>query len=330
MADPASGATVKCVEAGEDDNAEELVASLGLPQGARPVILVCGSANLGAREEQRCREALGPAVRDAAFAAGAAVVDGGTDAGVMRVVGRARAADPSAIPVLIGVAPRRRVVLPGEQVEGVPSEPHHTHAVLTPGAEFGAERQTLFDITAALAGSHPIAVVLAGGGAEATNEALEAASRGWPLLVLAGTDGTADKVAAHRDGHPGDETIARLAEYDRTTVVGEDGPRFAAYLAWTLIRDRPVLKSAWCRFAAYERAARTMQTRYIRMLLLLLAVGLCATGTAAFQHDLAGRSPRRGRGTLVRHRAPRVARAPRRLEPAAGVRQTVDRLSRRG
>lgn len=292
MADPGSGAPVKSVEAGEDDDAAGLVAALGLEQGTQPAILVCGGAKLGARDEQRCREVLGPAVRDAAFAARAVVVDGGTDAGVMRVVGRARAADPSAIRVLVGVAPRSKVALPGEDREGVAVEPHHTHAVLTPGAEFGAERGTLFDITAALAGSHPVAVVLAGGGTEARNEALEAARRGWPLLVLARTGGTADAVVAHRDDQAPE--IASLAEYDRTTVVGEDAPRLAAHLVWTLIRDRPVLKSAWCRFAAYDDAADAMQKRYVGMLAALLALGLAATGAAAFQQDLADAGAKAG------------------------------------
>jgi hypothetical protein len=287
VADPGFGATVKSVEAGEDDDAARLLAVLGLAQGAQPVILVCGGAKLGPREEQRCREALGPAVRDAAFAAAAVVVDGGTDAGVMRVVGRARAAAPSAIQVLVGVAPRSKVALPGEDRDGVAVEPHHTHAVLTPGTEFGDERGTLFDMTAALAGPHNVAVVLAGGGTEARNEALEAVRRGWPLLVLAGTGDTADAVAAHRDGQLAGAEIESLAEYDRTTVVGEGRPGLAAHLTWTLIRDRPVLKSAWCRFAAYEDAAGAMQTRYFATLTALLALGLAATGAAAFQHDLA-------------------------------------------
>jgi hypothetical protein len=205
----------------------------------------------------------------------------------MRSVGRARDADHSAIPLLVGVAPRRKVVLPGEHGGGVAFEPHHTHAVLTPGAEFGAERETLFDITAALAGSHPIAVVLAGGGTHARDEALEAVRRGWPLLVLAGTGGTADAVATHRDGRLGAGETASLAEYDRTTIVGENRPGLGAHLTWALIRDRPVLKSAWCRFAAYEDAAVAMQKRYVGMLVVLLTVGIAATGMAAFQHDLA-------------------------------------------
>ena len=286
MADPGPGATVRSVEASEDDDPAGLVAALGLTHGARPVILVCGGATLGPEEEQRCREVLGPAVRDAAFATAAVVVDGGTDAGVMRVVGQARAAGPSAIQALVGVAPRSKVTLPGENRGGVAVEPHHTQAVLTPGAEFGAERETLFDITAALAGSHNIAVVLAGGGPEARNEALEAVGRGWPLLVLARTGGTADAVAGHSERPSADAEIKTLAEYDRSTVVGDDKPGLAAHLTWTLLRDRPVLKSAWCRFAAYDDAAAAMQKRYVRMLTALLVLGLAATGAAAFQQDL--------------------------------------------
>ncbi|MGH3426192.1 MAG: DUF4231 domain-containing protein, partial [Mycobacteriales bacterium] len=320
MPDPGSGTRIEWVEAGESDDPARLLAALGLREGGQPVILVCGGAKLGGKEAQLCRDALGPAVSDAAFAARAAVVDGGTDAGVMSIVGRARAADRLAIPVLVGVAPRRKVLLPGERGDGVALEANHTHVVLAPGAEFGAERQTLFDTTAALAGSHPIAVVLAGGGTQARNEALETARRGWPLLVLAKTGGTAAKVAAHRAGRRGDEEIASLAEYDRTTVVGGDRPGLAAHLVWTLIRDRPVLKSAWCRCAAYEDAAATMQKRYVRMLWALLDVGLVATGMAAFQQDLADASVAAGdfaRGCAIvlptmlvglvgwnRHRAP--------------------------
>jgi SLOG in TRPM, prokaryote/SMODS and SLOG-associating 2TM effector domain 1/Protein of unknown function (DUF4231) len=285
--DPGSGTRITCVKAGKRSDPAKLLARLGLREDARPVILVCGGAKLGAEEAQRCLGALGQAVSDAAFGTGAAVVDGGTNAGVMSIVGQARAADPSAIDVLVGVAPQGKVLLPGKRGDGVTLEPNHTHAVLAPGTEFGAERETLFDITAALAGSYPVAVVLAGGGAQARNEALETARRGWPLLVLAGTGGTADAVVAYRKGRGGAEGIAGLAEYDRMTVVEEDGPGLAAHLVWTLIRDRPVLKSAWCRFAAYDDAAAMMQKRYDRMLWALLAVVLAATGMAAFQQDLA-------------------------------------------
>ena len=116
VADPGSGARVKSVEAGKDDDTPGLVVALGLEQGAPPAILVCGGAKLGAKDEQRCHEVLGPAVRDAAFAARAVVVDGATNAGVMRVVGQARAA-PLRDPVLVGVAPRSKVALPGEDRE---------------------------------------------------------------------------------------------------------------------------------------------------------------------------------------------------------------------
>jgi TRPM family ion channel/conflict system pore-forming effector with SLATT domain/uncharacterized protein DUF4231 len=311
--DPGSGPIIKWVEAGESDSPAELLAKLRLRRGGRPVILVCGGAKLRGKEAQLCRKALGPAVSQAACVAGAAVVDGGTDAGVMSIVGRARAADRSAIRVLVGVAPRRKVRLPGERGDGVAFEPNHTHAVLAPGAEFGDERETLFDTVAALAGRHPVAVVLAGGGTQAREEALETVHRGWPLLVLAGTGGTADAVAcrkgpvhrqwwplsalarigrmagavARRLGWRGDEEIAGLAEYERTTIVEQDGAGLAAHLVWTLIRDRPVLKSAWCRYAAYENAAARMQDRYVRTLRALLFVGIAATALAVWQQDLA-------------------------------------------
>jgi hypothetical protein len=69
---------------------------------------------------------------------GAAIVDGGTDSGVMRVMGRVRDATSASFP-LIGVAAMGNVIAPGirAQPDAAELEPHHTHFVLVPGAVWG-------------------------------------------------------------------------------------------------------------------------------------------------------------------------------------------------
>ena len=92
------------------EGADDLVHTLGLEaRKGNPVILVCGGADeLRAEPMAVAEELLGPAVISAAELTGAAVVDGGTASGVMTLTGAARSNRPSALPILIGVAPRAR------------------------------------------------------------------------------------------------------------------------------------------------------------------------------------------------------------------------------
>lgn len=84
-----------CREDGSE--AGQLVAALGLEPDAtgRPVLVVSGGADtLKGAQLDRAEEMLGPAVSAATRLAGAAVVNGGTSAGVMAVIGAARARLP--------------------------------------------------------------------------------------------------------------------------------------------------------------------------------------------------------------------------------------------
>ncbi|MDQ2706915.1 MAG: hypothetical protein M3Z25_04460 [Actinomycetota bacterium] len=85
---------------------------------------------------------------------GAAVVDGGTDSGVMRALGQAHAHADSRFP-LIGVAVERMVDIPGQPepavAESAVIEPHHTHIVLVPGISWGDESPWLHDVASVIA-----------------------------------------------------------------------------------------------------------------------------------------------------------------------------------
>src|SRR4051812_8047096 len=99
--DPAAPGRV--VAEGAGDTPRDLLGRLGFAAaGSRPVVVVAGGADdLVEPHLSAARAALGPALREAVAATGAAVVDGGTAAGVMALVGAERAADPASIPVLV-------------------------------------------------------------------------------------------------------------------------------------------------------------------------------------------------------------------------------------
>ena len=71
-----------------------LRAALGLENGAPVLVVIGGAAELTGAQADRAEQMLGSAVPAAAEACGAAVVDGGTASGIMRIIGAARARQP--------------------------------------------------------------------------------------------------------------------------------------------------------------------------------------------------------------------------------------------
>lgn len=199
----------------------EAVAGLGL-HGLRPVLVVVGGAaglDEGGKERLRMlfRHALIPVV----VARQAVVVDGGTDSGVMQLVGRARAEAGASFP-LVGVATEEKVILPGDGVEPTdraPLERNHSHFVLVPGSSWGDESPWLSRLATEIAGSAPSATVLINGGEIAFQDVAHSLAADRPVLVIEGTGRTADRIAAAVNGDHTDERAAQLADSPLVTAV---------------------------------------------------------------------------------------------------------------
>jgi hypothetical protein len=303
-------AFVVAERADRGDDADALVRRVGLSEApARPVIVVCGGANLLKAPHLAFTETvLGPAVARAAGLSGAVVVDGGTAAGVMAVVGAAVSDLGSSEPV-VGVAPRGRIRLPDEEGSDRSSlEPHHSHFLLADSDEWGGERRLLFDVAAALAGTCRVVVVLAGGGPLAQEETLEAVRRGWPVVVLRGSGSLADeladkvavarrrprlsllrgvrrarrKIAKRRAGHPGPSTSVtrRILRVGDLRIFTERDPAgLARWLTWEL-GDESVLKDAWRMFTGYDRRATALRRTFERVQRAVIGFGILATAVA--------------------------------------------------
>jgi hypothetical protein len=134
---------------------------------------------------------------------GAVVVDGGTNAGLMRALGRARSDARARFP-LVGVAAEGTVThggLPRARAEhSAELDPHHTHAVLVPGEAWGDESPWVSRVAAAIAGPAPSATLLVNGGRVSLADVRQSIAAGRPVVVLAGSGGVADEIAAERDG----------------------------------------------------------------------------------------------------------------------------------
>ena len=201
----------RLVTASLDAKADELLVALDL-EPPRSVIMISGAAgSLDKKMEPRLTQLFSRGIARAAVRQNAVIVDGGTHAGVMALMGQG-VADRGRQTPLIGVAPKGRVNYPGGvQIEGENAaflDPDHTHFVLVEGSQWGDETQIMYDLGAALLKntsvnerprvpdqplkevSEPTAVVILAGsrvGGIAQKEILQAVRQRWPIIVLEGS-----------------------------------------------------------------------------------------------------------------------------------------------
>jgi hypothetical protein len=171
----------------------------------------------------------------------ATVVDGGTDAGVMRMVGRARAGAGSSFP-LVGVAAIGTVKVPDEphREDAAALEPNHTDVVLVPGDSWGDETPWLSAVAGEIARGQRSVTLMVNGGAIALNDAQESLAAGRPLIVLAGSGRSADEIANARAGQEAGGQAVEVASSALTSIVDAANPGaiFDAISA-ALLGDRP-------------------------------------------------------------------------------------------
>jgi TRPM family ion channel len=176
-----------------------------------PTLVVVGGADLIGRAALDRLRAFAYDVIGIAERVGAAVVDGGTDTGVMRLFGEARARGRS-VP-LIGVVVASLAAEPGTKPGGRQwaLEPNHSHVLLVPGEKWGDEVPWLAGLASTLAGEAPSVTVLVDGGEITYADAAASVSAGRRVLAITGSGRTADALAAAVRGEPSEEPARALA-----------------------------------------------------------------------------------------------------------------------
>ncbi|WAL60723.1 hypothetical protein [Thermocoleostomius sinensis] len=190
-----SGQTAKAIEVPIWQALPSALEAVGLSK-SRPVLVLIGGACQLDPEDSHCLhslfvEFLAPVVEEL----GITVVDGGTDAGVMRLMGQARAAINASFP-LVGVVPVGKVHLPNANTPGKHGlEPHHTHFILIPGQRWGDESRWIATIASLLSNGEKSLTLLINGGTIASVDVQSSIAEGRPVMVMAGTGRLADQIA---------------------------------------------------------------------------------------------------------------------------------------
>ena len=129
---------------------------------------------------------------------GASVIDGGTDAGVMKLMGEARKVTSGNFP-LIGVAAIGTVILPNSKEpppeDGCALEQHHSHFVFVPGGLWGDESPWIARVANVMSEEMPSATILINGGNISWQDTDNSIRAQRPVLVIAGSGRTANILA---------------------------------------------------------------------------------------------------------------------------------------
>jgi SLOG in TRPM, prokaryote len=234
-------ASPRSIRVSDRDDLPRLLEEAGLSSG--PVlVLVGGAGGLGADDEAGMTVLIRDYLVPVVVRAGASVVDGGTNAGIMRAIGSARS-DAGAQFQLVGVAATGTVPFPGDAPEDdaeAEVDSNHTHIVLVPGTDWGDESPWLSEVASALSAGYSSATLLVNGGEIAYADVQLSLTAGRPLIVLAGSGRTADAIASAAGNPSADERAQRILASPLVRVVSLGTPdSLAAVLAAALTEATP-------------------------------------------------------------------------------------------
>lgn len=176
---------------------------LGLDTRRPTLVIVGGASGLDDDQQRQLENLFQRVLAPLAEELELHVVDGGTDAGVMRLMGQARTAIRGSF-ALVGVAPRSLVNLPNQPAEVADAcalEPNHTHCILVPGQQWGDESPWIAEIATQLSGTHESLTVLINGGNVTWQDAYASVKAGREIAIIAGSGRTADVIVSALEGN---------------------------------------------------------------------------------------------------------------------------------
>jgi hypothetical protein len=287
-------------------NAGDISAALELPPYKAVILVLGGADNIDEKITPKLSQLFGRGIARAAIEAGALIIDGGTQAGVMAMIGEGVAGRGYKTP-LIGLAPFNKVSYPGGGVNAqTPLERNHSHFVLVEGNDWGSETATMFNLTNALttkkendinakaSSNIPVVAILGGGGTVTKMEVLNAVRKNISLIVIEGSGGFADEVAAawhKKDNSPDDPVMAEIiADGEIYTYQLSNSVKSIERLIIRELGTDEVLMQAWETFSDYDYNAGRQQNKFNKLQKAILIVGIVGTTLVIVQQVAAPRN----------------------------------------
>ena len=177
--------------------------ALGLTAPSPSMVIIGGASKMSSESKSRVCQLFTKVLAPIAETYGVTVFDGGTEAGVIQMMGEARQHIGGTFR-LVGVAPKVKVHLPGyafnpntdiEPKDLTNLEQHHTHFALIPGVTWGSESPWLAHCASLLASHSPSITILINGGKISLSDLILNLSVGRQTIIIAGSGRLADEIA---------------------------------------------------------------------------------------------------------------------------------------
>jgi hypothetical protein len=266
--------------------AAEILGRLGIERADALILVVGGADELSESIAPRLAQFFSRGVARAAVDAKAVIIDGGTQSGVMRMMGQG-VADRGRESILLGVAPSQKVTYPGDQ-SSYPSQDkaqldeNHSHFVLVESNEWGGETDTLYALARELTkGQAPVVTLLVNGGDVTQGEVLRSVRQGWPIIVVEGSGRLADQIASlwrERSSAIDDPVVAEIIADGDIHIYKISSPvEGLRHLIVRRLKGDTLLRSIWERFSILDANAIYQQKIFGQRQATILALGLLAT-----------------------------------------------------
>jgi hypothetical protein len=217
----AGGARAPAVRVDRKDQLSAAAAALGL---SGPVLVIVGGADrMDDGELNRVEPLFRQVIVPFAEQRSAIVIDGGTDSGVMRLIGRVRG--NSSVPLVGVVAAELAAESPDSASDAAPLEPNHSHFLFVPGTKWGDESPWLARFATVVANGRPSATVLVNGGDVTLGDAEQSVGAGRRVIAVSGSGRAADALADAARSGAADDRARNLAASGLVDVTDAAGIR---------------------------------------------------------------------------------------------------------
>jgi hypothetical protein len=275
---------------------KEIVGALGIAPPKALILIVGGADSIDANLKPRLSQLFGRSIARAAFDVGATVIDDGTASGVTEMMGQGVADHGYKCP-LIGVAPLSQVNYPvGPGGKNTDLDPNHSHFVLVEGNSWGDELGVVEELVECFTEEARAIAILANGGPRSRKEVLHIVRRDLPLLIVEGSGGLADEIAAawrarSSQPEPADPEMAEIIADGNIELHGLANS--IKGMERQIVRKlgvNQILLTAWERFADYDLNANLQQQSFNQIQKSILIIGLITTTLALVKqvYDPAG------------------------------------------
>lgn len=199
-----------------DADVHDLLRALDIQQPKAVIMIAGGAAQMDKQLHPNLTRLFTDGIAQLAASLDALIIDGGTQAGVMALMGQAVARQRHG-PTLLGVTPAGTITYPGKLTdttskESAPLDPNHTHFVLVEIDTWGGETAMMYELARAFSEGHPSVAVLINGGAIAKDEVLYNVRQKRPVIVIDGSGRLADEIAGLWREKPLSIADAKMAE----------------------------------------------------------------------------------------------------------------------